>query len=85
MHIEFLRAITINLGSSALIPSPASQAPLLPLPTSVQKVRKFAYMLFMGVVQDIFVWLIVGLFLKSQLHARCRTKCVSYYQLEHKE
>ena len=40
-----------SFGSSALMPFPASQAPLLPLPTSVQKVRKFNHMLFVGLVQ----------------------------------
>ncbi|WVZ13030.1 hypothetical protein V8G54_017560 [Vigna mungo] len=38
-----------SLTQASLVPFPASQAPLLPLPTSVQKVRKFAHMLFMGV------------------------------------
>lgn len=40
----------ISSGSSVLMPSSASQAPLLPLPTSVQKVSKFTHLFFMGML-----------------------------------
>ena len=73
--------IPTSSGSSVLMPSPGSQAPLLPLPTLVQKVRKFHLLFLWGWcrwdrvrldirVHYIIVWfLIVCLFFESQLRA----------------